>query len=938
MENINACFQSTPLVDNAPRNVTAHQPDCADYPAHASERQSRAKPFLDYLRLINGGSLRGEYRFRCLKTGAPTKELRLPTASHDQLEHAFNDLDALNQEAYNIFVLVNDGVGTKTADIRACHCVFADYDGEGPTPAEAMLAQVKALNPTAIVHTSRGKFHAYWQVSGIAIDQFSDVQKAIIRTLGTDKAIHDVTRIMRVPGFSHVKDPTNPQPVTLEMFQDAPVLSLADLDAKFGPISQEDRAAPATGTVRRAGAIDPNLLVSLKAALPFIPNSEYNIWLQVGMALEFEGAPIELWKEWSSSDSSYDEAVCDSKWESFSQADGEVVTAKTIFHLAQENGWTNDGRWAQPELDQAQDRLLAAIAALDTNLTQSDDTKRMALARADADYHEAVGVLDAQRQRRDVSKNEHEMGVRNAKAVRGEAQRQAENDRLAAVRVIYNEGLKLLDDHAAALVALKRQSSTAFSAIQARLLVVTGLGKRDLDRAIRQAEVNARAAGNVDEARSLFLRGYALLTNENLFADLSTGSAYSAPVFAQIAEKAFPNQWEEPLPLALARIGGEQLSQDTYLPGKPRIVENESPLGIMERMLNVYNAPVLPEPAHDAAKEKLLVDHIEYLSGHDLVFAEYLLNWMAFQIQRPGERINSAPLIIGPKGNGKSFLGSLMTALLGASNACTVTTAELAGSFQDDFVFKQVRIVEEIRVMENQAALMEALKIWITNDKVPCNRKNRSKVTVDNVGNWIFFSNHEDAMRFDADERRYAVAISRELRKPDEYYGVLFRTFIPKEGGSVASVLHLLKNRDLSSFNPFAPAPRTAARDEMLDQLKSGADRRVSQLLAQKDKTDTAWGSKELITMAEWHRVVMDSQPVSGQFEKPLSNAALARMAKTAGLVSLGQKRSGADRVKTTVFALRNAEFWLAASEQAIKDHFAGQLKLEPWEVLAPKP
>ena len=193
-------------------------------------------------------------------------------------------------------------------------------------------------------------------------------------------------------------------------------------------------------------------------------------------------------------------------------------------------------------------------------------------------------------------------------------------------------------------------------------------------------------------------------------------------------------------------------------------------------------------------------------------------------------------------------------------------------------------------------------------------------------------------MRFDADERRYAVAISRELRKPDEYYGVLFRTFIPKEGGSVASVLHLLKNRDLSSFNPFAPAPRTAARDEMLDQLKSGADRRVSQLLAQKDKTDTAWGSKELITMAEWHRVVMDSQPVSGQFEKPLSNAALARMAKTAGLVSLGQKRSGADRVKTTVFALRNAEFWLAASEQAIKDHFAGQLKLEPWEVLAPKP
>ena len=332
--NISTQFQDAHLADSTPRNNKPQRPDCAD----SAEILSRAKPFLDYLLLINGGNLRSEYRFRCLKAGAPTHELLLPVGPRDQVVQAFNTLDALNQDAYNVFVIVNDGVGTKTADIRACHCVYADWDGGDPAATEAKLAQVKALNPAAIVHTSRGKFHAYWQVSDIAIGQFSDVQKAVIRTLGTDKNIHDVTRIMRVPGFAHVKDPIDPQSVTLEQFQDAPVLSLADIVAKFGPITQENTAAPVTGSVRQAGVIDPTLLASLKSALAFIPNSEYDIWLQVGMALEFEGAPIETWKEWSSSDSSYDEAVCDSKWESFQRREGKVYRRNTIFHLAEDLG------------------------------------------------------------------------------------------------------------------------------------------------------------------------------------------------------------------------------------------------------------------------------------------------------------------------------------------------------------------------------------------------------------------------------------------------------------------------------------------------------------------------------------------------------------------------------------------------------------------------
>ena len=64
--NISTQFQDAHLADSTPRNNKPQRPDCAD----SAEILSRAKPFLDYLLLINGGNLRSEYRFRCLKAGA----------------------------------------------------------------------------------------------------------------------------------------------------------------------------------------------------------------------------------------------------------------------------------------------------------------------------------------------------------------------------------------------------------------------------------------------------------------------------------------------------------------------------------------------------------------------------------------------------------------------------------------------------------------------------------------------------------------------------------------------------------------------------------------------------------------------------------------------------------------------------------------------------
>ena len=78
-------------------------------------------------------------------------------------------------------------------------------------------------------------------------------------------------------------------------------------------------------------------LKALKDALDSINPSDlsYEEWLSVGMALKDEGSTVDLWDDWSRSDSRYEHGVCARKWESFS---GSGVGAGTIFHYAETYG------------------------------------------------------------------------------------------------------------------------------------------------------------------------------------------------------------------------------------------------------------------------------------------------------------------------------------------------------------------------------------------------------------------------------------------------------------------------------------------------------------------------------------------------------------------------------------------------------------------------
>ena len=110
-------------------------------------------------------------------------------------------LEKLNDMGAGIYLTINetDGYGRKAENITRIRSVFADFDDPAiPLPD-------LRIEPSMIVESSPGKYHVYFFTDTTPLGGFTGLQKAIAYNLGSDKTIHDLPRILRVPGFNHLK-------------------------------------------------------------------------------------------------------------------------------------------------------------------------------------------------------------------------------------------------------------------------------------------------------------------------------------------------------------------------------------------------------------------------------------------------------------------------------------------------------------------------------------------------------------------------------------------------------------------------------------------------------------------------------------------------------------------------------------------------------------
>lgn len=72
------------------------------------------------------------------------------------------------------------------------------------------LNQFKKELETALVVETKNGFHIYWVLRDGLLHRFKAIQEAIVRMFGTDAAVTDIARILRLPYFYHLKDVMDP--------------------------------------------------------------------------------------------------------------------------------------------------------------------------------------------------------------------------------------------------------------------------------------------------------------------------------------------------------------------------------------------------------------------------------------------------------------------------------------------------------------------------------------------------------------------------------------------------------------------------------------------------------------------------------------------------------------------------------------------------------
>ena len=177
--------------------------------------------------------------------------------------------------------------------------------------------------------------------------------------------------------------------------------------------------------------------------------------------------------------------------------------------------------------------------------------------------------------------------------------------------------------------------------------------------------------------------------------------------------------------------------------------------------LNTYIPPTTqadPTQALDAAA--LWAEHAINLMGVDYWIT--LTDWLAYQVQHPGKKIRWAPVIQSAVGGGKGLIAHVATLVLGSTNVQRLAAEHvMEGSHNGWAAGSQLTALDEVRVVgQNRHRVMDKLKPCISDDTISVRQLYEPVMTVDNITNYILFTNYHDSLAVHDEDRRYFVVNS----------------------------------------------------------------------------------------------------------------------------------------------------------------------------------
>jgi P4 family phage/plasmid primase-like protien len=186
------------------------------------------------------GAPEGDPRFGALKFGFTREGLECD-------EELVKSLGAVN-ETRGLYFVVNRG-GDKDKSITGYTAFFVESDNATIAEQHARL-DACPIQPSIRVET-RNSVHAYWLIAGDCSEaEWRDIQRRLIAYFDGDPSIKNPARVMRVPGFNHVRYDKETgalfyQRVEIKEFFPEKRFTVAEMCAAFPPVPECKRDAKA---------------------------------------------------------------------------------------------------------------------------------------------------------------------------------------------------------------------------------------------------------------------------------------------------------------------------------------------------------------------------------------------------------------------------------------------------------------------------------------------------------------------------------------------------------------------------------------------------------------------------------------------------------------------------------------------------------------------
>lgn len=198
-----------------------------------------------------------------------------------------------------------------------------------------------------------------------------------------------------------------------------------------------------------------------------------------------------------------------------------------------------------------------------------------------------------------------------------------------------------------------------------------------------------------------------------------------------------------------------------------------------------------------------LLDHIlnTICSGNKNEY-EYLLNWMAFAIQKPHIKTQVAVVLMGLQGVGKGTIVDYLSDIMGKQYYTHPTSQnDVLGNFNSLLAGKTLVFLDEI-TWGGDKQTSGNLKKLITEQTMSINKKGVAQYEMSTFSNFIFASNNYWAFPAEKSERRCFIPTidnDRVLSKTPQEKTTYFNNI---RNVKVEHWAHFLYNRDISTYNP----------------------------------------------------------------------------------------------------------------------------------------